>query len=116
MCWTVASLLYFNGQTTRIEYIGGSIEPPGESIRIAAGGIGVVDDVLLCELSLSVREGCVSDGMLSFKGELGAMSGTKDEAEERADRMLVLEVRTEGSELDDDNDKAGDSRGASGVS
>ena len=83
-------------------------------MRIAAAGAGVVDDVLLCELPLSDREGCASGGILSFKGELGAMSGTNDEAEERADRMLVREVRTEGSELVEDNDNAGDSRGTSG--
>ena len=88
------------------------MEPPGESIRIAAAGTAVAEDVLPCESPLPVRERCVSDGMFSLSGELGAISGTIDEADERVERILVLEVRIDGSELPED--KAGDSRATSG--
>jgi len=72
----------------------------------------VTDDVLPCESPLPVRDRCASDGMFSLRGEPGETSGLNDEAEERVDRILVREVRMEGSELPED--KAGDSRGASG--
>ena len=108
------------GQTTSIEYMGGSKLPPGDSIRIEAGGGGIcslaaaVIVSLVLESPLSVRPGRASLGIANFIGELGipAESGTKDEAEDLSDLMLVREVRIDGSELAED--AAGESRPASG--
>lgn len=100
MCCTVASLLYFNGQTTRILNIGGCKVPPGDIILIAEGTSTL--DKLVAELTVSVRPWRGPVGMASVigDGELSEGSGTYDEADDRSDLTLLERlVRIEGSEL-----------------
>ena len=118
MCCTVASRLYFNGHTTRIEYIGG----------VPSGDEALLETPLLkfgraCAAAAGPLAEAVPSGVPPFElvGNARLMggletdaSGMNEEADDLSDRRLLVRATdlSDGSELAEETE--GDSLPASG--
>ena len=118
MCCTVASRLYFNGHTTRIEYKGGTASGEKallEPALLKFASTGPVAAELMTEVLLSVLPTFELLGNARLMGGLGPDgSGMNEEADDLSDRRLPVRVTdlSDGSELAEE--AAGDSLPASG--